>query len=783
MANDDPFNGAEASAVHWRDRGIELRKQGRPAEAAQALRRALSLAGDDAVAWSELAHALRWQGNLTEAQQAAERAIGLHPNHAPAWFNLGAVFAQQGDNERGIEAYRKALQWQPDFAEAWSNLGLALCAGAKREEGIAAFNRALAINPGLIPVWNNLGGALSEAGRWDDAIAAYKRAVAIAPDYAQGWSNLADGYCETGQFALAVNACEQALHYDPNLAAAWHNLGNAKMATGELSGARAAFERALELDPRVARTWSTLGALHLRQGATDEAIAAQRRATELAPGDARCWRSLAHALMVGNRLGDSIEALSRAVALQPAQARMRADLVYQKLAICDWHDLDAQQAILGTGVDGMPPGEEETPHGNLMRCDDEACNLAVARRWAGRVSARFAPAFTFDDRAPAADRRIVIGYLSSDMHDHATAHLLRGVFRQHDHARFRIHVYSHGPEDGSSIRAAIRAASDLFRDIRALCHREAAAQIAADGVDILVDLKGWTQGVRYEICALRPAPLQITYLGFPGSCGARFIDYAIVDPVVVPAASAVHYSEQLIYLPHCYQANDDQQPIEDTVTSRAEYGLPEHGAVLSSFNANQKLDPVIFGVWMHILQRAPDAVLWLLASNRWAMDNLTAQARAHGIAAERVIFAQSMSRDRHQRRLRMADLALDTRMCNGHTTTSDSLWAGVPVLTLRGRHFASRVSASCLAAIGMPELVAGSLQEYEDLAVRFATDQDFLRATTIKLQHNRRSYPLFDTARFTRNLERAYLQAWQRHQSGRQPETFSIHDAEPLHGG
>jgi predicted O-linked N-acetylglucosamine transferase (SPINDLY family) len=371
--------------------------------------------------------------------------------------------------------------------------------------------------------------------------------------------------------------------------------------------------------------------------------------------------------------------------------------------------------------------------------------------------------------------------LSSDIHDHAIAHLMRGVFKRHDHERFRIHIYSYGTDDDSSYRAEIRAASDVFRDIRALNHHAAAEQIAADGVDILVDLKGWTEGIRFEICALRPAPLQMTYLGFPGTSGADFIDYAIVDAVVVPPDNARFYSEQLIYLPHCYQANDDQQPIAIDACRRGDHGLPPEATVLCSFNRSYKLDPVMFATWMRILQRVPNTVLWLFASNPWAQNNLRREAHTHGIAPERLIFAGGLPKPQHLRRLQLADISLDTRIYNGHTTTSDALWAGVPVVTLMGRHFASRVSASCLGAIGMPELVTHTLAEYEDLAVRLATDRAQRDAVKAKLAQNRNRQPLFDTRRFTRHLERAYIEAWQHYLAGNPARTFEVDDNAKAH--
>ena len=773
MTGNQSSHGDSAESVRLREQAVGLRQSGRLEESIALLRTALQAGGRDASVWCELAHGLRWAGHLSEARAAAERALELLPQHAPTWFNLGAVLVEQQQVEQGIAAYRHALELRPDFPEAWSNLGLALDATGQRKDAINAFHRALDANPELAPVWNNLGGALLADDRFAEAINAYRRAVDIAPDYAEAWSNLADGLCRAGDFVAAIEASDHALQIEPALAAAWHNRGAAYAGGGDFAAACKAFRRALELDTQSAQSWSALGSALLRQGLNADAVAAQQRAVELVPQDFRNWRNLAHAQWVNGEWVDAIEALRRALALRPDHAGMRGDLVFQLMAVCDWRDLDRQIALLAGSNADTPRGEEETPHANLFHCDDEATNLAVARRWADNLSRAYAPAFAAG-RGDRGNGPITIGYLSSDLHDHATAYLMRGVFQHHDHRRFRVHTYSYGPDDASPVRADIRQASDLFRDIRALGHREAAAQIHADGVDILIDLKGWTQGARLEICALRPAPVQMTYIGFPGSSGADFIDYALVDAIVVPPASESYYTERLIRLPNSYQANDDGQPIADDRYTRAEFGLPEDAPVFCSFNACQKLDPQTFTAWMRILKRVPGAVLWQFASNRWAVDNLAAAAGKNGVDPARIVFARGLPRAQHLRRLQLADIALDTRVCNGHTTTSDALWAGVPVLTQRGRHFASRVSASCLSAIGMPELVTGTLDEYEEAAVRLATDRNHLRATRARLLANRDTQPLFDTVRFTRNLERAYLMAWQRHCAGQRPESFSV---------
>ena len=734
--------------VHWRELSIQLRLQGKLAEAVDTCRRALDQAPGDALAWNELAHALRLQGQFSSAREAAQRALQLHPGLASAWFNLGAVLVAQNDVTQGVAAYRKALELQPEFAEVWSNLGGIFGSQGKSAEEIDAYRRALAVNPRLAPVWSNLGDALLEEGDLQEAL----------------------------------SACQHAVELDPGFAAAWNNLGNVKFALGESVVALDAFRRALELDPRLMSAWSNLGIALLGQGAIEDAVAAHTRAAELAPDHALCLRNLAQALGAAKRFAEAVTALRRAVALAPDHAGLRAELVSQLLGTCDWGELAGHIAKLdAAGTDAVPHAQHEPPLANITRCDDPARNLVVAQRAARRISLRYRSSSPAQRRPESSDERVTVGYLSCDIHNHATAHLMRGVFKLHDHEHFRIHTYSYGPDYGSSYRAEIRAASDVFRDIRALSHRAAAGQIAADGVDILVDLKGWTEGIRFEICALRPAPLQMTYLGFPGTCGADFMDYAIVDAVVVPPDNARFYSEQLIYLPHCYQSNDDQQPIAADACRRSDHGLPPDAPVLCSFNRSNKLDPIMFATWMGILKRVPQAVLWLFVGNRWAEDNLRLVAQTHGVAPRRLIFAEGTSKPQHLRRLQLADVALDTRIYNGHTTTSDALWAGVPVVALIGRHFASRVSASCLGAIGMPELITRTLAEYEDLAVSLATDRAHRNAVKAKLAQNRAAQPLFDTSRFTRNLEGAYMQAWRHYLAGNPARAFEVEDNAESH--
>ena len=756
------------------DEGTTLRQQGRLEEAVRVLQTASQLVSDDPALWSELAHAMRWQGQYGPAEEAARKALGVQPEHAPALFNLGAILADTGRVNEGIASYRKALQFKPDFAEAWSNLGMALGMIGKPEEEVDAYRRALEVNPALAMVWSNLGSALAGLGRFDEAAEACRRAVSVDAEYAIGWSNLADVLRQAGNFEEAVTACSKALAIDGGLAVAWHNLGIVSLESGNNAEAEPAFRSALELAPQMAAAWGGLGRALLRRSALDESIAAQERAQELDPNQADGWRNLGHSYWTDKKPARAVQALKRAVALFPEHAGLRADLVFFLMQICEWAELDSHLAWLHARADLCVAGQEVSPFASIVWCDDEAKNLAIVRAASDKCEARYGVRREFAVRRTKSDQRLTIGYLSNDLRNHAVAHLMRGVFLHHDHRRFRVCGYSVSTGDGSRWRNDIEGSCDVFREVGTLDYQAAARQIAADGVDILIDLNGWTGGVRYEICAQRPAPLQMTYLGYPGATGARFIDYAIVDEIIVPSASACHYRERLIYMPHTYQANDNRQEIADEPVTRQGAGLPDGAPVLCSFNRPEKIEPVMFEAWMRIMKRVPDAVLWLLIGDSDARRNLVDAAQQQGVATERIVFAEALPKPGHLRRFQLADLVLDTRIYNGHTTTSDALWAGVPVVTLSGRQFASRVSESLLRSIGVSDLVTYTLADYEALAVKLAQDRMLLNSFRQRIAANRDNHPLFDTPRFTHNLERAYELAWELHCGGQPPSTFKV---------
>jgi predicted O-linked N-acetylglucosamine transferase (SPINDLY family) len=461
------------------------------------------------------------------------------------------------------------------------------------------------------------------------------------------------------------------------------------------------------------------------------------------------------------RYREAASDLEALVALEPDFPLGRGLLLNARLHLCDWTDLERQRegiaAALGRGVPAIHP------FGLLLISDSPAAQLECARLHIAATHPARAPIYNGERYG---HDKLRVAYLSSDFYEHATSYLMAGVFEEHDRGQFEIFGISYGSTDGSAIRARIANACTRFIDVRERDDASVARLLRDLEIDIAVDLKGHTGGARTSILAHRPCPVQVNYLGYPGSMGADYIDYLIADETVIPPEQRAFYSERIVYLPDTYQPNDRARPVAPDRVTRRDAGLPEDAFVFCCFNGSQKILPPVFESWMRILSRAENAVLWLLHDNDEAAANLRREAQARFIAPERLIFARHEAQDRHLARLRLADLVLDTLPYGAHTTASDALWAGVPVLTHLGSAFAGRVAASLVKAAGLPELIARSAHDYESMAQAFAAQPARLAAIREKLARNRETSPLFDTVRMTRHLEAAYETMWRRHQSG-----------------
>jgi predicted O-linked N-acetylglucosamine transferase (SPINDLY family) len=644
------------------------------------------------------------------------------------------------------------------------------------DEAAAALDRVLVAAPEHPEALHFRGLAALQGGDRARAHALIQRSIQAAPRSATFRCNFALVLREMNRLADAEAELRAAIAIEPMSAEALTNLGVVRRMRGRPQEAEAILRRAVAIAGRRWEAYSNLGLALMDQGRNADAIACFHQAIARGGENAQVLGNLASALTAGGQPAEAIQACERAVALAPDRVESLGNLVGLLQDCCDWPRLAHYAARLDDVTAGLgTPGRiAERPLVNLLRCDDPVRNRAVA---AAR-SAFLAVGIDTPRRASAAARNtgpIRVGYASADYRDHPVTHLMMAVLPRHDRSRIHVTAYSYGPDDDSPCRRHLAAGCDAFVDIAAMDDDEAAERIRADGIDILIDLTGHTDRGRLGIFARRAAPVQAAFLGYPGTTGAEFIDYIVADPTVCPETRQDAFSERPAWLPDCYLPCEPETPIAPPPGRRA-LGLPESGFVFCCFNQPAKIEPVMFAAWMRLLQRVPESVLWLRAMNPLAVDNLKREAAAAGIDPTRLVFAGRVSREDHLARLAQADLVLDTRLYNGHASTIDALLAGAPVLTLQGRHFPSRVSASILRAANLPELVTTTLAEYESLASALAGDPARLADIRARLAANRAIAPLFDAARFVANLERLYAPMWRAHQAGAAPTPIRLTD-------
>jgi protein O-GlcNAc transferase len=755
-----------SEAAQLRQRGNDLLARGLFAQAVTSYRSSLDIEPDSVRGHNNLGQALMRLGRYADAMASFQRAIELDPTYAIGYNNLGIAHFEQGDFENAAACYQRALELNPTFSEAHNNRGNVLVKLNRAGEALGHYEHARLQKPAML----NHGKALQQLGLHGAAVQSYERALAAEPDNAEALSNCASALLSLKRPEEALQLCERAIRLKPDFPEAYNNLGGALRRLGRHAEAAAACESALRVRPAYAAALSNLANIMLANNLTQEAIEYCDRAIALDPQLAEAHEQRAAALVKAGRPEDAALSFARVLEIAPEYNFAMGGLVSARLACCDWTGYEAARAQI---IAGVAAGKLVVqPFTLLALCDSPDLHLKCARILAA-------------DQMPANCRllwsgrrhehqRIRVAYLSADYHQHATALLMAGLFEAHDRSRFEITAISFGPDDGGAMRQRLQRAFDRFVDVRARSDVEVAALMQSLEIDIAVDLKGYTGDSRPAILARRPAPIQVNYLGYPGTMGLEQIDYLLADRVALPPELAAQCSEAVVYMPDCYQVNDASRTIAERTPTREEVGLPQSGFVFCCFNNNYKLTPAVFDVWTRLLVRVPGSVLWLLGDNPSAVRNLRGEADRRGLDPTRLVFAPRLPADEHLARQRLADLFLDTLPYNAHTTSSDALWAGLPVLTCMGNAFPGRVAASLLQAIGLPELVTNNLGGYEERAFELATQPERLRDLRVRLAHNRSSCPLFDTLRFCRHIESAYTTMWQRHQAGLAPETFAV---------
>jgi protein O-GlcNAc transferase len=657
--------------------------------------------------------------------------------HGEALHYLGVIEAQQGRLQEALRLIRHALTINPGDAKACSNLGNVLQELRRHEDALDSYDKALAIDPGDPVAWNSRGAVLNELKRYTQALASF----------------------------------DQALARDPGFAEAHNNRGNALLELRRHAEALACFDAALALRPDSAEAHSNRGNALLDLKRPEEALACHDRALALRPDAADFWNHRGNALVELRRYDVAATSYRKALALDPDCKYALGALCYSKRHACDWsgHEEECRRI-----VSGVRAGKNViAPLAFLSISESAQDQLVCARLYAGRTyPASAAPVWTGERYR---HDRIRLAYLSADFRPHPVSYLLAGIFELHDRSRFETVALSFGPDDSSEMGGRLKGAFERFIDVGGQSDLEVARLMRDLEIDIAVDLMGHTQSQRTGIFALRPCPVQVNFLGYPGTTGADYFDYIISDRVVIPEDHHAHYSEKVVYLPDTPQPNDRKRRIADRTPSRAEENLPDRGFVFCSFNHTYKFAPPTFDIWMRLLHKVEGSVLWLQHGNAAAAENLRREAAQRGIDGNRLVFAsRTPLHEDHLARYRLADLFLDTLPYNAHTTASDALWAGLPVLTCLGTTFAGRVGASLLRAVGLPELIAPSLAEYEALALRLATEPGTLAALKATLARNREHCPLFDTDRFRRHIEAGYETMRDRYHRNEPPSGFAI---------
>ena len=822
-------------------------------------------------AYINLGNVLKEARIFDRAVAAYLRALALSPSNAVVHGNLACVYYEQGLIDLAVDTYRRAIELQPNFPDAYCNLANALKEKGQVSDAEDCYNTALTLCPTHADSLNNLANIKREQGRIEDATRLYLKALEVFPEFAAAHSNLASVLQQQGKLTDALIHYKEAIRISPTFADAYSNMGNTLKEMGDVQGALQCYSRAIQINPAFADAHSNLASIHKDSGNIPEAIQSYRTALKLKPDFPDAFCNLTHCLQI----------------------------------ICDWSDYEGRMRKLVNIVaeqiekNRLPSVH---PHHSMLYPLTHEQRKAISAKHAAlcleKVSVLHKRPYDFSGHLGA--KKLKIGYLSSDFGNHPTSHLMQSIPGVHDRSRVEIYCYALSPDDGTTFRSKIASECDVFVDLSSIpCNGTAADKIHADGIHILVNMNGYTKGARNEIFALRPAPLQVMWLGYPGTSGASYMDYIITDRVTSPLKLAHQFSEKLAYMkdtffigdhrqmfPHLIErfivtdgtaaetiegsavdvlpdnvsivnatdvspifekvevksvkevavvmssasstpgspaavsteqvevvkrvvelpttqavqtmistgqlqtsvngivvqnglattqlntkaATGEEAPKSVVVTTRQQYGLPVDAIVYCNFNQLYKIDPQTMKMWINILKKVPNSVLWLLRFPAHGENNILSTARSQGLPDGRIILSNVAAKEEHVRRGQLVDVCLDTPLCNGHTTGMDVLWAGTPMVTLAGETLASRVASSQLTCLGLPELIAKTNQEYEDIAVRLGRDRQYLKAIRAKVWKNRVESPLFSVKIYTRNLEDLYWKMWKRHESGKEPD-------------
>jgi len=714
--------------------------------------------------------ALHQKGQLAQAKLVYEAILAQQSKHFDSLHLLGLVYFQTGNSVMAEELIAKALQIAPKNPAALSNHGSALMKLNRLDDALASYDKAIALQSDFANAHYNRGKVLKELKRLAEAIKSYDQAIRLKPDYAEAYNNRGTTFAELKRLGEAVSSYDEAIRLKPNYANAYYNRGNALAELKRPGEAIKSYDQAIGLKSDYAEAHNNRGNALKELKRLDEAIKSYDQAIRLKSDYAEAYNNRGNALAELKRLVEAVDSYREALRFKPDYEFLVGTRLHTSMRLCDWSDLSAQLCHIETSL--RDERHVIAPFGLLGLIDKPELHLLASKVYTDNKHPASHALGDIVKREP--DAKIRIGYYSADFHNHATSYLMAELLEAHDSNRFELFGFSFGPRKTDEMRKRVSKSFKQFIDVSDRSDLEIAKLSRELGIDIAVDLKGFTQESRTGIFALRCAPIQVNYLGYPGSMGATYIDYIVADPILIPEESQHHYTEKIVYMPHSYQVNDSTRKISDRTFTRQELGLPEEGFVFCCFNNNYKILPATFDSWMRLLTSVKGSVLWLLEDNPTAAANLRKEAELRGVDAARLVFAPRARLDEHLARHRVADLFIDTLPYNAHTTASDALWAGLPVLTLMGQSFAARVAASLLNALDLSELITLTQEQYEARAVELATNPVLLKKIKAKLEQNRLTSPLFNGRLYAKHLETAYSTMYRLYESGNPPSHIVV---------
>ncbi len=763
------INVDETSIDLWLNLGIICLEKGQLSQAISYLERCINLDPHHVLGWKLIAQSHDQNREFNKAISCFKKILEFNPNDLDALIGIGAILNDLQEYDASIQYHQLAIEINPNFTSGYVNMGVALSGLNKFDLALHNYSVALELDPGDSETWSNKGVTLRELKRFDEAITHYDKALSLKPDYAEGWSNKGVTLHELKRFDEAITHYDKALSLKPDYAEGWSNKGSTLHELKRYEEALASHERALELKPDYAEAWSNRGNALNDLKRYEEALASHERALELKPDYAEGWSNKGVTLHELKRFDEAIIHYDKALSLKPNIDWVSGDLLHAKIKICSWSGLVDSLVIISQKVMANEKVIQPFP---LLALNDDALLHKKSSEIYIQSRYPFNPVLEPILKRPQS-QKIRVGYFSADFRNHAVSLLTAELYELHDKNKFEIIAFSFGVDDRSPMRSRLQQAFNQFIDVSNMSDLKIAQLARELGIDIAVDLGGFTTGSRTGIFSYRAAPVQVSYIGYLGTMGAEYYDYLFADKTIIPENLQKFYSEKIVYLAS-YQANDRKRIISDREFTREELGLPEIGFTFCCFNNNYKILPSTFDSWMRILNAVEGSVLFLYADNERAKANLIDEAIMRGVDSARLVFGGRISTEEYLARYRVCDLFLDTFPYNAGTTASDALWTGLPVLTLMGSSFASRVAASLLNAIGLSELITNTQEEYEALAIELALNPMKLTDIKLKLAKNRLTTPLFDTPLFTKNLEAAYIKMMDRYQADLQPDHISI---------